>query len=77
MRGFVSSAFCLFTAAVSAVVFALGMHWIAVRQMGEMDGILLLASYLLAGMIFACRGLFADFEPLSITRGRRQDLMLG
>jgi hypothetical protein len=68
MRGCVSSLFCLFVSVTSVIVLAVGTHWIATRQMGQLDGILLLMSYMLAGLVFAYRFLFADFEPLSITR---------
>ena len=69
MRGFVSSLFCLFVVMTSMTVFVVGTHWVATRQLGQVDAILLLTSFLLAALVFAYRLLFADFEPLSITRG--------
>jgi hypothetical protein len=76
MRGFVSSLFCLVVALTSAIVFSAGMHWIATRRLGELDGVLLLSGFLFGGLVFGCRLFFADFEPLSITSGR-SNLQLG
>jgi len=69
MRGFVSSLFCLFVVMTSMIVLAVGTHWVATRQLGQMDAILLLTGFLLAAVVFSYRLVFADFEPLSITRG--------
>ncbi|HKW96409.1 MAG TPA: hypothetical protein VJN43_01700 [Bryobacteraceae bacterium] len=69
MRGFVSSLFCLSVAVISMILLAAGTHWLATRQLGQLDGILLFTACLLAAVVFACRFRFADFEPLSITRG--------
>jgi hypothetical protein len=70
MRGFVSSLFCLFVAVTSVIVLGVGIRWMATHQLGELDGILLLTGFLMGGLIFAYRFFVADFEPLSITRGR-------
>ncbi len=71
MRGFVSSLFSLFVAAFSMLAFVVGSYWMATRQLGELQGVFLLTGYLLAGIVFTYRFLFADFEPLSITRPGR------
>ncbi len=71
MRGFVSSLFNLFVAVFSMLAFLMGSYWIATRQLGELQGVFLLTGYLLAGIVFSYRFLFADFEPLSITRSGR------
>jgi hypothetical protein len=69
MRGFVSSLFCLSVAVISMILLAVAMHWLVMRQLGQLDGVLLFTGCLLAAVVFSCRFLFADFEPLSITRG--------
>jgi hypothetical protein len=72
MRGFVSSIFNLFVVLTSIFLFGAGTHWITTRQLGELDAILLLTGFLLAGIVFAHKLFVADFEPLSITRPRRR-----
>ena len=72
MRGFVSSIFNLFVVLTSMFLFGAGTHWIVMRQLGELDAILLLTGFLLAGIVFAHKLFVADFEPLSITPPRRR-----
>ena len=71
MRGIVSSIFNLFVVLASMFLLAAATHSIASRQLAELEGILVLTGFLLAALVFSHRFLFADFEPLSITRTRR------
>jgi len=71
MRGFVSSIFNLFVVLTSMFLFGAGTRWVTTRQLGELDAILLLTGFLLAGIVFAHKLFVADFEPLSIIRPRR------
>jgi len=76
MRGFVSSLFNLCVAAFSVLAFVMGSYWMATRQLGELQGVFLLTGYLLAGIVFSYRFLFADFEPLSIMRPGSRNWLL-
>jgi hypothetical protein len=67
MSVYVSSIFNLFVVLTSTFLFGAGMHWTATHQLGELDIILLLTTFLLAGVVLAHKLVVADFEPLSIT----------
>ncbi len=68
MRGFVSPIFSLLVTITSLVLFGASTRWIVTRQLGELDGILMLTGLVLAGVVFAHKFFVADFEPLSITK---------
>jgi hypothetical protein len=60
MRTFVASAFDLLVVTLSVLLFGAGMRWVISRQMGEMDGILLLTGFVLAAVVFAHKFLVAE-----------------
>jgi hypothetical protein len=68
MRSYVVSTFNLLVVTISVLLFGAGMRWVVTRQIGEMDGILLLTGFVMAAIVFAHKLLVADFEPLSITK---------